>query len=256
MKKVVFILIFLIILTVNAEEKIKIRVGAEDKEDYPSITGSEVVSQEKPGVGVEMVRILEKKLGVEAQISRFPWKRVLNNLETGKSDIIFTASYKPERENLGVYPKKDGKIDNGRAFSLMSYSVYRLKGTKVGYDGKNFTDLTGGVGAPAGYSIIDELKSRGVKVDESPSSENDFKKLIAGRVQLVVAIESTANSLMRRNKEFDEKIEKVGVLKENHYFFMISHQFYDKYPELSEKIFDKIAEIRDSDEFKKIEAEY
>jgi len=230
----------------------------EDNQDFPTIMGNtQAVEDQKPGMGVEAIRLLEKKLGVTIIIKRLPWKRCLNELETGKADGLFTASYKEKRKQYGTYPEKDGQIDPSRRFTSSSYAFYKLKSTALDFTDKNYSAFTGKVGGPLGYSIVDDLKAKGLTMEESKSTEIDFKKLIAGRLQVAAALELTGDYYLALDTIFSEKIEKMKpLIVEKPYYFMISNQFYKKDSVLAEKIFDAIAEIREDPNYKMKLAEY
>ena len=226
--------------------------ACENKQDFPTIMGdADTVDAAKPGMGVVAIKMLEKKLGVKIKVIRLPWKRCLLHLEQGKVDGVFTASFKEKRKVHGRYPEKDGKVDVDRRYSSASYSLYKMKGSKVGFDGEKFLNITGSVGAPRGYSIVDDLKKKGLTIDPGPSTTKDFSKMLKGRLQAVAALEMTGDFYLMSNKDFGSKIEKVTpniVMKP--YYFMLSNQLYAKDKALCEKIFDTIAEIRESADYK------
>lgn len=230
----------------------------EDKQDFPTVMGnSKVILDEKPGMGVEAIRLLEKKIGMTIEIKRVPWKRCLNELEKGKADGLFTASYKDKRKQFGKYPEKDGQVDPSKRFTASSYAFYKLKDTALDFSAKDYAIFTDKIGGPLGYSIVDDLKKKGLNMEESQSTEVDFKKLLAGRLQAVAALELTGDYYLSANKNFSEKIEKMSpLIVEKPYYFMVSHQFYEKDPALAEKIFNAIAEIREDPEYKKKLADY
>lgn len=230
----------------------------EDKQDFPTIMGNaKNVLDEKPGMGVEALRMAGKKLGVTITIKRLPWKRCLNDLEKGKADGLFTASYKEKRKQYGKYPEKDGQVDPSKRFTSSSYAFYKLKSTALDFTNKDYSIFTGKVGGPLGYSIIEDLKKNGLKMEESASTEIDFKKLIVSRLQAVAALELTGDYYLSSNNDFSKNIEKIKpLIVEKPYYFMISHQFYEKDPGLAEKLFDTIAEIREDPEYKKKLADY
>ncbi len=94
-------------------------------------------------------------------------------------------------------------------------------------------------------------------MEESASTEIDFKKLIAARLQAVAALELTGDYYLTNNNSFSEKIERMNpLIVEKPYYFMVSHQLYAKDPGLAEKIFDAITEIREDPNFKKKLADY
>ena len=87
-------------------------------------------------------------------------------------------------------------------------------------------------------------------------------KLGVGRIESqkgygVAVLELTGDYYLTTNNDFSEKIEKMTpLIVEKPYYFMFSHQFYEKDPGLAEKIFDAIAEIREDPNFKKKLADY
>lgn len=230
----------------------------EDQEDYPNVIGAgDQIKATEPGVAIEVIQLLEKKLNLKIQIKRGPWKRILEvDLKNGTANGVFTASYKPEREEFGVYPKKDGKIDESRRYSSITYSFYKLKKTSIAWDGNNFQNFTGSIDAPRGYSIVEDLRKKGYNVEESPSTSMGFKKLMAGRVSLVAALESSGDHLLSKDKEALANIQKIEPpIVSKPYYFMLSKQFVAQNPELAEKIWSTLKEIREKD-MKKISAKY
>lgn len=225
----------------------------ENKQDVPTLMGNATeIKDQNPGMGVEAVRMLEKKLGVTIVLRRLPWKRCMNELKSGKADGLFAASYKEKRKKYGKYPEKDGQVDVSKRFTSSSYAFYKLKGSALDFTGRNYGVFTGKIGGPLGYSIVEDLKAKGLKMEESLSTEIDFKKLMVHRLQAVAAIESTGDYYLARNNKFGENIEKLKpLIVEKPYYFMLSHQFYNKNPDVAEKLFDTIAEIREDPEYQK-----
>jgi polar amino acid transport system substrate-binding protein len=246
-----FILLFMLCV-VSSGNAMELTFACENKQDFPSVMGNgDAVSATKPGMSIEAIRQLEKKLNIKILIKRMPWKRCLKELEQGRIDGLFTASYKDERKQHGVYPEKDGKVDPDRRISSVAYAFYKLKGSDFGYNGTNCTNVSGNIGAPMGYSIVDDLKKKGLKIDESPGTDKDFIKLIKGRIQAFAALEMTGDFYIDSTPEFAEKVEKVTpLIATKPYYFMLSHQFYNANKEVGEKIFDTIKIIREDKDYK------
>ncbi|NOX33184.1 MAG: transporter substrate-binding domain-containing protein [Deltaproteobacteria bacterium] len=256
--KAVMILLLLGTILPGITQAQSLTFACEDKQDFPTVIGNtDKVLDEKPGMGVEAIKLLEKKLDIEITIKRLPWKRCLRELEKGNIDGLFTASYKDKRKKYGRYPEKNGKVDPSRRFTSASYAFYKLTGSKLDFTGKNYKIFTGKVGGPLGYSIIDDLKKKGLQMEESSSTEIDFKKLLSNRLQAVAALELTGDYYLTMNKNFSKKIVKMEpLIVEKPYYFIVSHQLYETNHELAEKIFDSIAEIRENPDFKKKLADY
>ncbi len=253
----VLILFFMIAVDLQGQVK-ELTFACEDQEDFPNVLGSsEKINPDKPGVAIEVLRLVEKKLNVKINIKRGPWKRILEiDLKTGVVDGVFTASYKPERDAFGAFPKKDGKIDETRRFASVTYSFYKLKNSQVNWDGTTLKNFTASIDAPRGYSIVDDLKKKGYNVEESASTNLGFKKLIANRVSLVAALETTGDHFLSKTSEFNSKIEKVNPpIISKAYYFMLSNQLAQKDPVFAEKFWNAIKEIREK-EFKIIIEKY
>lgn len=247
--KVVFLAISLLTSTVYAAEVKEVKFVCEDKETYPDVLGEgSQLDMKKPGVAVETLKMLEGKLGIKVSFVRMPWKRALESeLKAGTVDGAFTASYKKEREEFGVYPKtKDGKLDEDRRYGTTAFYFYKLKKANLEWDGKMLKNLKGNIGGTFGYSIVDDLKKMGYGVETSPASLNDMKKIVAGRIDICAALESEGDNLLKKTPEFSAAIEKMEPpIVTKGYYIMLSKQFVEKNPILSEKIWDAIKEIRE-----------
>ena len=241
-------------VTVNARDLL---LACENKQDFPTVMGNcENLLKDKPGMGIEAIYRLEKKLNIKISIIRLPWKRCLSEMQRGHVDGIFAASYKEKRNIFGRYPEVNGKVDPSRRFTSASYALYRLKGSDVQYDGNNF-HVKGKIGAPLGYSIVDDLEKKGLVVDESPNTLNDFRKLVKGRIKAVAALEMTGDYYLMVNQYLNEKIEKIlPLIVEKPYYFMLSHQLCKENSQLAEKIWDTIAEIRQDFDFQQLLIKY
>jgi polar amino acid transport system substrate-binding protein len=253
-KITLLLFLFLIASPAWAAEVKEVRFMCENIEQFPVYMGnSDSIDWSNPGAGVECVKLLERKLGIKVTVERAPWKRVLDvELKNGTIDGAFSASYKKEREALGAYPMKGGNVDKTRSLHKDSYFFYKLKGSKFGWNGKAVSNLKGVVGAPNGYSVIDDLKKLGLSVEESNGTLMDFNKLAAGRVGVVAALELTADLLLKKSPDLNKVIVKVATpITSKEYYVMLSNQFVKSNPILAEKIWDAIGGMR-KNEFPKL----
>lgn len=262
MKKIIVFFLILMnffILQINAKE---IKIAYENKEQPPYYMGntSKVLSK-NPGVVVEMIQMLDEMMSeIEIKLVRYPWVRCKDSLKKNKVDGIFNASYKKGRLKLGWYPTKNkkhaGRVDISRRVTTIAYSLYKLKGTEIGWDGKNFKSINVKVGAVSGYSIVGDLKKKGVTVDEARSSENNLGKLLLQRVKAVALQDVTADSFIKSEPKKYSKVVKVKPpLVTKPYYLMLSHKFVKENPKLAQKIWDNIRKIRKK-QFKKLASKY
>lgn len=213
------------------------------------------INWEKPGLTLELLNIVGDRLGIEFIYKRLPWKRGLYLLKKNEIDGVFHASYKREREGYGVYPNKDGVVDVHRSIFYQSYVLYTRKGTVLKYNGDS--TIRGRVGAISDYSIASELKSKGQEVEEAINQSANFNKLVKGQIVAFATLENMADDFIFRNSDKYTNIVKVHpALKSKAYYLLLSKGFVTQHPELSEEIWDTIADVKGSQEFKKIQGRY
>jgi polar amino acid transport system substrate-binding protein len=204
------------------------------------------INWDRPGLTLELLRALGARLQVNLEISRYPWKRGLYLVETGEADGIFHASYKPERERIGVYPKTaDGAVDPSRAIFTQAYFLHVLRGSPVRWDGTTITGLgDAAVGATAGYSIVADLERMGVKVETGKIQGINLNKLVAGRIAAYAELENMAAAAIASDPAaYGEVVKLEPALISKPYYLLLSHAFVERDPALAAAVFDTIAEI-------------
>lgn len=229
-----------------ADKPAALKICYDAEENYPWLM------KDRPGLNIIHLQAVEKKVGAKFDMAPVPWKRCLDELKAGNYDGAFAASFKADRLEMGNYPMKAGKVDDSRMLMLNSYSLYRAKGsTALQWDGTKLA-AAGSIGAQSGYSIIDQLKTLGARVDDGTKSADDnLKKLLLGRVDAVALLTQEGDNSVAKNPDFAAKIEKVSPpLVEKAYFIMLSKQFTAKYGAFAEEIWNTIAEVRESADYK------
>jgi polar amino acid transport system substrate-binding protein len=228
-----------------ADKPASLKFCHEDVDVYPWVL------KDRAGLNIAHLKAVEQKLGVKIETQPLPWKRCQEDLREGKVDGIFAASFKTERLEIGVYPMAGDKPDSARAMMYDGYSLYRIKGANAQWDGKKLT-VSGSVGAQPGYSIVDQLKQLGAKVDEGAKTADDnLKKLIAGRVDAVALQTLEGDNAISTTPEFASKVEKVTPpLVDKPFFLMLSKQFVAKYGDFSKDVWKALADVRESPDYK------
>jgi len=237
---------------------LKIKFAYQYSSNYPFQTGEgNEIDWEKPGIAVELLMLAGEKMNIDIEFIRLPWKRGLHELKFGRIDGLFNASFKTERLEFGVYPMKEGVVDQHRRSYTNSYVLYKVKGTPIQWDGKTFHNLTRSIGATRGFSIVDDLIKQGIRVEEANSTSQNFERLINGRIDGVAALELDADYIVETYKDKFSNIEKAQPpLVTKPYYLLLSHQFVKMYPELAEEIWNTIAVVRESEEFKQRTQKY
>ena len=173
-------------------------------------------------------------------------------------DMLLVASYKKDREVLGIYPTTNsGDIDVTKATMLQSYFLYVLKDSKLNWDGKSFINLEGKIGATKGYSIVNFLKDKEVSVSENSSNIGDVRKLIAKRIQGFVNQESKIDRYLKSNPQYSKKIKKITLpILVKPYYILFSKEFYNKNSELANMIWNEMKYHDTNNKFEKLHKRY
>ncbi|MCP4551853.1 MAG: amino acid ABC transporter substrate-binding protein [Bacteroidetes bacterium] len=191
---IAFIVSFIFIQNINAEETIRITNGEwlpYHSEKLPHYgAGSRIVTEAFEGEGLEV------KWGF------FPWKRAYINVVNGSwnASIGWIKTPKREKEVLFSEPIYGGK-----------WVFFHLKSAL--FEWKTIEDLKGlNIGAIHGYSygtIFDNAEKNGIfKVERVTKEEQNFKKLLLGRIHVFAhAIDGGYASLRMKLKP--EEVQQI-----------------------------------------------
>lgn len=204
------------------------------------------------GLNFELLNEVARRNGIEFDYQSMPWKRCLAQLKANQVSGVFAVSFTPERLELGAYPG-GAKPDFERRLHVDRYLLVRRKGSRVEWDGKAFRNLDGRIGFQLGYSVGDFLRSRGVLVDEgSQRADELLEKLLSGRVE--AAALGGGDTLRLVRGKLAERLEVVRApLLEKPYYLILSHDFVKRQPQLAERIWQTVAEVRNSPAYRQHE---
>jgi len=240
-------LLFTLLSPAIAQSEVIFRAAYENASQPPNYIGdtSQIINP-KPGAAVELIKLLEQSIpNFKVELMRFPWKQCLLKLKDGDIDGAFNGSFTQERLAIGTYPWKNSQVDPGRRLTTMSYHFYRLKGSKFNWDGQKTSGLDGMVGTPLAFSIVGDLKKMGIQTLSARDIQTNFTNLLRGKVTALALQDVTADFHIKRKTGL-KLIEKVfPALKTKPYYLMISKQFNTKHPELSQIIWNTIAQLRE-----------
>jgi len=242
--------------TLLAPKKI-ITLVYEVKPNPPFYLGKKTINWNKPGITLEVLKSLEKKLNIKFKFDRLPWARGLEQLKNNLVDGIFHASFKAERLKIGAYPLSNGKPDTSRKLMSQSYFLYKRKESPLTWDGITFGNLHGSIGAIIGYAIVGDLALINVEVEEVVSQWSNLRKLVLGRIEGVAGLESMNDIVIKAHPEEFMSIAKVyPPIMSKPYYLMLSHKFVRENPELAEAIWDGIRDIRQTGVYEDIARSY
>jgi len=257
----VLLYIFLFIQFSLFAQALEIKIATGINSDPPYVYGDEQISDKYPGITIEILRLIEKKIHVNFIIEKLPWKRVIHEVKLNKLDGGFHFSFKENRKTFVAYPILNGKNSANPKFSISnrSYVLYKLKEKNLQWDGKQIimspkTDI----GVIRGSSIIDRIRELGYKPFEVNTDLQLIKGLVKGRYLAFIALENMLDPkiklLQAKEKIFIEKLSPSVVSKP--YYITFSKKFYQEHPKISWKIWKTIEQIKENGDLDQIFMKY
>ncbi|MEN7431851.1 transporter substrate-binding domain-containing protein [Chromobacterium sp. TRC.1.1.SA] len=172
-----------------------------------------------PGFSVEVIRRVFETLGQSVEIHQYPWARAQSMVYAGQNDGLFSAFRNAERAAHCYYPDEPLAWDRWVLFvrrdnlnRLAFHSLADLKGRMVGV-------VRGAAVSPEFWAAV----RRDNDYEESVDDDANFRKLLAGRVDYVVA--SQTNGARERFRiPSGEQIAALpgAVLKEDALYLIFS----------------------------------
>ena len=168
---------------------------------------------EKPGISIEVLTAVGKKLDIGIEFRSYPWKRCLENVRKNVVDGVIDASFKPKRLEIGSYPMDGLDVDYDKRNNTQTYSFYVLKDSLLAWDGKQLSHLNKSVVAVTlGYSIIEKLERLGIdKINTTSGAKQSLTLLVGRRVPVIVDFDTTIEKLIADNPDKFSNIIKLPV---------------------------------------------
>ncbi len=234
-----------------AYERVEFIFAYDTQQGFPAFMGNgQDVPVRYPGIYIDILRMVEQRLPIKLTLIRLPWERCKAYLAQNRASAI-NSSYKASRALIGVFPKMaSGQVDRDKRITSDTYRFYTRNDYELRYDpdqSKVFPAKSL-LAAPLGYSVVDDLKARGLVVEQHPDGvEGILKLLIYGRVQGIIAHESQMQYTLSQNSQFAERVVPIEpAIREKDYYILISRGFYREHPELSKQIWAAIGELRET----------
>jgi polar amino acid transport system substrate-binding protein len=169
--------------------------------EYPPFIYSD--ENQVKGPIVDKVKDIFGKLGVNVTIKIFPIARGLLMVKNGKVDAYFSLKRTPRREKDLLFTKEP--------LIKQPFVFFVKKGSKIKWAGdiRDIRKYRFGVVSKTSYGLIfDGYVKDGLisNIDEAQSFELNIKKLIAGRIDLVINSYDVGNYLIKKLDAEDEVI--------------------------------------------------
>ncbi|WP_445767573.1 amino acid ABC transporter [Rheinheimera sp.] len=225
---------------------ITLRFCYEDKQLLPYYAGDGAVVPEQPGATIEHLRRATAQVGIELELIRLPWLRCLQQLEDNSIDAL-VAAFDTTREHYTVYPKQpDGTPDTAKAINQLSLCLaYR-------YDNPLIKKLQQQhaitLSRPLGYRPIPFPPQTTLVAAHSPEHALDL--VISGRVDATTVL-CELNGIRAKEQHLEQLpvLLLYPALYKSDGYLMLSNGFYQRDPELAERLWQALPATRDKERY-------
>ncbi len=192
-----------------------------------------------------LIREVYKRVGIEVQFKYYPWKRSFELVKKGKFAATFPWLQIEERKTMFIFPKESLYQQKEVFFHLKDLDFK----WETDEDLKQYR-----IGGVLGYAHVKLLEDKGLTLDVISSDEQNFKKILARRIDIFSSSFIVGYSLI--NKLFDPS---KAVLFTNHpkpltkddMFLLISKNIPNG-KELADQFDKGIKELKASGEYDRI----
>ncbi|POZ63453.1 substrate-binding periplasmic protein [Chromobacterium alticapitis] len=193
-----------------------LQLGTDEWPPYETLNEAQA-----PGFSVEVIRRVFDAMGMPMEMHQYPWARAQSMVYAGQNDGLFSAFRNAERASHCYYPDEPLAVDRWVLFvrrdnlnRLSFHSLADLKGRLVGV-------VRGAAITPEFWSLVKSQRN----YEESVDDDTNFRRLLAGRVDYVVASEANGARERFRIPDGEQIAELPGaVLKEDAMYLIFSKQ--------------------------------
>lgn len=196
LRYVVFFLFILLLIPTDAMVKGPLHVVSMVAPPMVMVKDGQIT-----GMAADLAREGLKRAGYDYVIQLVPWKRAVNMVKAGSADALFYPIYTDERAGFFYYP----------ATPLFSIDLVALKRAdsdiviRPGYEGLHTAVLGVGRGFKYGPKAQELLeKAHFKRVEETATNELGFRKLLAGRIDLMLMDRTLARHFLDLPETFGQ----------------------------------------------------
>ncbi len=148
------------------------------------------------GLSLSLMEEIFSRLDIEVEVELLPQKRMLNYLKTGKKDGATIISKNAERLKY---------LDYTATIFLKRGLIFYLAEKNPPFDWENYGDFKGlRIGIVAGHNYGDEFNQAidnfNLNIQPVNRIKQNFDKLLAGRIDILLCIELSAKQFLRDPK--------------------------------------------------------
>lgn len=234
----------------SAAPEAPLRVCLNETPHWPWRLADAQGRSQRLGLDYVFLDLLARRTGLTLQISQLPWKRCLSDLKSGDQDAVFSLSHLPERDEIGVFPRRDGAIDEHMALRRFGYAWYVRRDSAGQWDGRLLTGLgpRPRIAAQPGFAIGIVVREFGLQVEEGArTTEAMLQRVLRKQLQAAVLQVNEADRVLLDQPEIAQGVHRLDPsIQERTYYVAFSHPYFQAHRERALQLWQDMVAVRDS----------
>ncbi|MDL2356407.1 MAG: hypothetical protein QFF03_14230 [Pseudomonadota bacterium] len=222
----------------------EVRVSLPNFEIAPYVLGTDRV-EHPPGLLIEWTRDALARCGcpVRIVIKRRPPNRQLAEVATGLLDVLPGFAFSDNPDDQLVFPMKDGRAAADLAVLTDTVSLYVRAGERnVRWDGATLSGTGRLVGSSTGGAASAQMaRARGWQIESAPTPQADLRKLIAGRIDVILEPDMVLGAYLRGTDALAVR-KLLPPAQVTHRYAPVSKRFYAAHPEFTERFWRELCQ--------------
>lgn len=208
---------------------------------------------DRDGTLQTLVKMTATRLGQQVSIVALPWRRCQSDVAAGRQDGMLAVAANDYALANFVFPRRGTEVDTSRAVVNAPFVLLRRQGAGVSWDGRQLRGLQGPVLYPHGYNdIAARLAQLGIAGESgATTNEQNAKKLLVGRAQLMAIYQGDAHKLLAQSK-FTGLLEQLPEpLGTSLSYLAVGKDFYARNSALQEQFWNELTQTRLSEAYRR-----
>lgn len=251
------LLLSLLLGGATAAAQAPLRVCLNETPHWPWRLADAQGRTQRQGLDYVFLEMLSRRAGLALQISQLPWKRCLSDLKDGEQDAVFSLSHLPERDEIGVFPRRDGVVDERMALRRFGYAWYVRRDSAGHWDGRLLTGLgpRPRIAAQPGFAIGIVVREYGLQVEEGArTTEAMLQRVLRKQLQAAVLQVNEADRVLFEQTEIARGVHRLDPpIQERAYYVAFSHAYFQSHRERALQLWQDMAAVRDSAAYQEAE---
>lgn len=219
--KITVFLVTLLLYTQGDVQAEKLKICIDSNNWYPFTYTENGTAK---GLHLDIVKKAMESLNHQAHFTPLPWVRCMMMVKQGIYDGLLSASYTEERSLHLEYPPNAEKEISDYRINQVDYVAFSSINYPEEFNGNLNSLRHGAVIAVFGYSIVSDLREKGLHVTAVNNNREGMIQMMKSSKNVFVTLRNTAESFLKHSPSASTlKIHKEPI--ESKSYFLVFNKF-------------------------------